>query len=101
VFTKRGKTLADTILESYILNPKNSGIAYMATLLPNTFGLYNAQDYINANDSVLHIGFKSSNNIDVGHNEYALIRSNYADDFLPDKIKPKQESWFSGGYRLV
>lgn len=83
VFTKRGKTLADTILESYILNPKNSGIAYMATLLPNTFGLYNAQDYINANDSVLHIGFKSSNNIDVGHSEYALIRSNYADDFLP------------------
>lgn len=83
VFTKRGKTLADTILELYISNPKSSGIAYMAALLPNTFGLYNAQDYINATDSVLHIGFKSSNNIDVGHSEYALIRANYADDFLP------------------
>ncbi len=29
------------------------------------------------------------------------VDSDNADDFLPDKIKPKQESWFSGGYRLV
>lgn len=83
VFTKRGKTLADTILEAYIRNPKNSGISYMAPLLPNTFALYNTQEYINANDSVLHVGFKSSNNIDVGHSEYTLIRANYAEDFLP------------------
>lgn len=83
VFTKRGKTLADTIIESYIRSPKNSGISYMAPLLPNVFALYNTQEYVNANDSVLHIGFKNSTNIDVGHNEYALIRTNYAEDFLP------------------
>lgn len=83
VFTKRGKTLADTIIETYIRNPKNSGISYMAPLLPSTFALYNTQEYVNANDSVLHIGFKSSTNIDVGHNEFTLIRANYAEDFLP------------------
>ena len=83
VFTKAGKTLADTIIASYISNPRNSGIAYMAPLLPNVFALYNTQQYVNAKDSVLHIGYETGNNNDVVHNEYTLIRENYADDFLP------------------
>ena len=29
------------------------------------------------------------------------VDSDNADDFLPDKIKPSQDRWFSGGYRLV
>jgi len=83
VYTLEGKTLADSILESYILNSKASGIAYFAPLLPNVFALYNSQSYINANDSVLHIGYSTgSGNVET-HNQYSLIRSNYADDFLP------------------
>ena len=83
VYTQAGKTLADSVLETYILNPKSSGIAYFAPILPNVFGLYNSQSYINANDSVLHIGYSTgSSDVEV-HNQYSLIRSNYADDFLP------------------
>lgn len=83
VYTKRGKTLSDTIIASYIANPRNSGIAYMAPILPNTFALYNSQEYINANDSVFHVGFANGTTDDVSHEQFALIRENYADDFLP------------------
>jgi hypothetical protein len=83
IFTKTGKTLSDTICESYIGLPTATGISYMAPIQPNIFGLYNAGDYINANDSVLHIGFATSRNDDVSHSAYNLIKSNYATDFLP------------------
>lgn len=83
VFENIGKTLADSVIQAYILSPKSSGIAYFAPLLPNVFGLYNCSPYINANDSVLHIGYSTGTNNDVPHSRYSLIRANYADDFLP------------------
>jgi len=83
VFNQQGKTLADSVISSYIANPLSSGIAYMAPLLPNTFALYNSDSYINANDSVFHVGFGASAGNDVSHQEFTLIRENYPDDFLP------------------
>lgn len=80
---KLGKTLSDSIVASYIANPRNSGIAYMAPILPNAFALYNCSPYINANDSVFHVGFANGTSNDVAHNEFTLIRENYPDDFLP------------------
>lgn len=80
---KIGKTLVDSVLETYITNSQASGIAYWEPLLPNAFGLYNAQQYINANDSVLHIGYATTNDDGVSHSEYTLIRADFADDFLP------------------
>ena len=83
VFTKTGKTLSDTICESYIASPISTGISYMAPIQPNVFGLYNCGSNINATDTALHIGFATGTNDDVSHSVYSLIRSNYADDFLP------------------
>jgi hypothetical protein len=83
IFKERGKTLSDTILESYVKNPRTSGISFFAPLLPNTFALYNSEEYINANDSVLHIGYATGKTDDAAHTEYSLIRENFADDFLP------------------
>lgn len=80
---KRDKTLADSTIAAYIADPKNSGIAYMAPVLPNTFALYNAGDYFNANDTVFHIGYANGTTDDVVHTEYTLIRENFNDDFLP------------------
>jgi hypothetical protein len=88
IFVNQGKTLADSIIERYLQSPKDSGISYFAPLLPNVFGLYNSQPYINATDTILNIGFAVGNNDDVVHNSYDLIRVNYADDFLPGV--PKQ-----------
>ena len=83
IASQRGKTLSDTIIANYIANPQNSGIAYMAPLLPNTFALYNSLEYINANDTVFHVGYSNGTSSDVAHQEFSLIRENYADDFLP------------------
>ena len=83
IFEKLDKTLADSIIQSYIAQPQASGISYFAPLLPNIFGLYNASDYINANDSVFHLGYSSGITNDPSHTVYSLIRANYADDFLP------------------
>jgi hypothetical protein len=80
---KLGKNLSDTIIASYIANPRASGVAYMAPILPNAFALYNCSPYINANDSVFHVGFANGTSDDVAHNEFTLVRENYPDDFLP------------------
>jgi hypothetical protein len=82
VFTLIGKTLADSTLESYISQPQQSGISYFAPLLPSVFGLYNCAAYINAKDTVLHIGYSETTNDDVAHNQYSLIRDGYPEDFL-------------------
>jgi len=78
-----GKRLSDTIIASYIANPRASGVAFMAPILPNAFALYNCSPYINANDSVFHVGFANGTNDDAAHNEFTLVRENYPDDFLP------------------
>jgi len=83
IFTKLGKTLSDNIIQSYIASPINSGISYFAPLEQDIFALYNCADNINANDTVLHIGYSTGTNDDVSHSLYNLIRTNYADDFLP------------------
>jgi len=79
----RGKTLSDNIIARYIANPRNSGIAYVAPLLPNTFALYNSEEYFDGNNSIFHIGYANGTGSDVSHSEYTLIRENYPDDFLP------------------
>jgi|694.fasta_scaffold01030_38 hypothetical protein len=83
IFTLRGKTLADSIIQSYIASPINSGISYFVPLEQDIFALYNCANNINANDTVLHIGYSTGTNDDVSHSLYNLIRTNYADDFLP------------------
>ena len=83
IFTKTGKTLADSIIQSYIVSPISTGISYFAPLLPNVFALYNSYANINANDTVLHVGFATGTNDDVSHELFSLIRANYSDDFLP------------------
>lgn len=83
IFRKEGKTLSDTIIESYISNPKNSGIAFFAPLRQNSFAIYNSAEYFNANDSVFHIGYANGTSDDEAHAEYTLIKEDFADDFLP------------------
>jgi len=83
IFSKTNKTLSDSVVASYIQNPIASGISFMAPLLPNTFALYNALSYFNNTDTVFHIGFANGTTDDAYHQEFALIRENYPDDFLP------------------
>ena len=89
LFTDRNKTLTDIVIEQYITNPQNSGIAYFAPLANNIYALYNAGDSIYSQQTNLHLGY-STNDVDIpGHQEYQLIRTDYPDDFLhgiPDGV---------------
>lgn len=80
--TEIGKTLTDTIVEQYIANPKNSGIAFFAPLSTNVFAFYNAKEYINNNSTNFHLGYSTSTNDNSGHQEFQLIRTNFTEDFL-------------------
>jgi hypothetical protein len=82
LFTAAGKTLTDSIIEQYIANPKNSGIAFVAPLRPNTYAFYNSKEYINNKTTNFHLGYSSSDNDNTGHQEFQLIRTNFTDDFL-------------------
>jgi hypothetical protein len=83
IFNQLGKTLSDTICEAYITAPQATGISYFAPIQSNVMGLYNCGEYVNGTDTAMHIGFATGTNDDVSHSVYSLIRSNYADDFLP------------------
>ena len=83
LFSEKGKTLTDSIIQSYITNPQGSGISYFAPLSRNTFGLFNAAEFINNTNTSIHVGFSSTSTDVSKHEEYKLIRSNYPLDFLP------------------
>jgi len=83
IYDKTGKTLSDTIIETYISNPQSSGISYFAPVSPSAFSLYNSLEYINNNDSVFHVGYSVNSGETLQHSQYQLVKTNSADDFLP------------------
>ena len=80
------KTLTDSVLESYITNPQNSGISYFAPLNQSTFALYNSRQNINGKQTNLHIGYSTGKSEAPIRGEFKLIRANFAEDFLPGFI---------------
>jgi len=85
-----GKTLSDSILENYITDPQNSGISYFAPLDASTYALYNSRDYIHGVQTNMHIGFSTGVSEAPLRNEFKLIRSNFAEDFLPGFVDPSR-----------
>ncbi len=83
LYTEQGKTLTDSIIQTYIQNPQGSGITYFSPLSSNTYALYNASEYIKGESTNIHIGFGSSSSEASKHEEFKLIRANYPTDFLP------------------
>ena len=77
-----GKTLSPIILTQYLLDPLSSGIAYLVPITTNTVGFCNSQQYIQADTSVLHLGYQTGTGIDDKHTSWTLIRENNPEDFL-------------------
>ena len=90
------KTLSPVTIAQYIETPKSSGIPYMAAVDKNIFALFNCQDNIKDQDSVLHVEFdkiETNNNV---HIEYELIRENDSTQFLSDTLYRKFLDSFCG-----
>jgi hypothetical protein len=90
VSSNKEKTLSDSVLESYISDPKNSGVPFFAPIRPNVYALYQCKEFTNDTSTNLHLGFNKGTADNPGHQEFQLIRENYPSDFLtgfPDNNK--------------
>ena len=94
--TAAGKTLSTTGVASYISNPRGSGIPYVAFVSPSATAIYNAQDQLNAYDTVISIEFDKQYTDDNVHVQYDLLPQDRADGFLPDNLYVKLQDSFCG-----
>jgi len=91
-----GKTLPATGVASYILDPRSSGLPYIAALNASTVAIYNAQRLLNAKSTILSIGFDRQLNDAIVHQEYQIIIDGDADSFLNSNLYRKLLDSFCG-----
>jgi len=94
--TQKGKTLPVSTVSNYIENPKASGITYIAPINSSTIALYNAVDYINAQDTIISIEFDKELTEDNVHVEYELIAQDREDSFISSNLYRKMQDSFCG-----
>jgi hypothetical protein len=98
VATAQGKTLSPTAIASYILNPSNSGLPYIAALSPNAIAIYNADTLLSAFDTILHVEYdrQATGGQNDTHTEYEFIADGKAADFLNPNLYRKFLDSFCG-----
>jgi len=96
VSTQQGKTLSADTVSRYIESPKSSGIAYIAPINASTIAIYNANDIIQAEDTIINIEFDREYTTDNVHVEYELIAQDKADGFLSNNLYRKLQDSFCG-----
>jgi hypothetical protein len=96
VNTTAGKKLSTTAIANYIANPRSSGISYLAALNASTVAIYNVNELISAQDTILHIEYDRIKNDDNVHQEYELIADGVDDSFLSDNLYLKLQDSLSG-----
>jgi hypothetical protein len=84
-----GKTLSASGVASYIQDPRNSGLPYIAALNASTVAIYNAFDLLNAQNTILSVGYDQQLNNDNVHQEFQLIADGRSDAFLNDNLYRK------------
>ena len=94
--TQKGKTLPVSTVASYIDNPRGSGIAYLAPINASTVALYNAGEYIEAQDTIISIEFDKELTEDNVHVEYELIAQDREDSFISSNLYRKMQDSFCG-----
>jgi hypothetical protein len=94
--TQKGKTLPVSTVANYIDNPRASGITYIAPINASTIALYNAGDYINAQDTIISIEFDKEYTDDNVHVEYELIAQDREDSFISSNLYRKLQDSFCG-----
>ena len=90
------KTLSLQSIQQYILNPRSSGISYIAAINPSTVAIYNSNSDFVAQENVLHISYDivpQDNNI---HVEYDLIQQDNPRQFMDDATYEKFVDSFAG-----
>jgi hypothetical protein len=79
------RTLSVKALESYITNPKDQGIPYLALLAPNAVAVYNVTNQLVGNDVVIHLDVAAVRNNNLLHNEWQLVQQNAGAESIPSR----------------
>jgi len=83
------RNLSIKSLESYISNPKDQGIPYIALIAPNSFAIYNSNNNLRSNKIILHLDLGLGKGQGVIHSEYELIQQDNELQIFPQKIIDK------------
>jgi len=94
--TQKGKTLPISTVANYIEDPRASGIAYIAPINASTIALYNAADYIVAQDTILSIEFDRELTESNVHVEYELVPQDKPDGWISNNLYRKLQDSFCG-----
>lgn len=78
----RGKTVSPVSVSRQLIDPRNSGVAFFAPLTTNAVALFNSNNYIRDNSTVIHIGFGNSSNSDNAQLKWELLQTNKKESFL-------------------
>lgn len=89
VATGAGKTLSPVAVSNYILDPRSSGLPYIAGINASTIAIYNAQNVLNASNTILSIGFDREITDAVIHQEYQIITDGIDSSFLNTNLYRK------------
>ena len=92
----KNKTLSTSAIAQYIDNPRSSGIAYIAPLDASSVAIYNCQQLIEAQDTVLHVEFDREFTTDNVHIEYQLVPQDRADGWITDLLYRKLQDSLCG-----
>jgi hypothetical protein len=93
--TAAGKYNSVASIKAAIENPLSQGVAYAAFLRNDTVALYNVNQHLVGQSSVLHLG-SFSPDADLIHNEYALVQEGNANSVIPPAILAKFIDSLSG-----
>jgi len=93
---KTNRSLSAKSLQTYITDPKNQGIPYVAALSPNSIALYNSNDNLRADKIILHIDLQKSQGQNLIHSEYELIKQGSNSQTFPQKIISKLKDSLTG-----
>ena len=94
--TQKGKTLPISTVANYIEDPRASGIAYIAPINASTIALYNAADYIVAQDTIISIEYDRELTDSNVHVEYELVPQDKPDGWISTNLYRKLQDSFCG-----
>ena len=76
-------------IANMIKSPATQGIPYAAIIQDNALAMYSANQYLNADRTIMHIDYEKLANENIIHNEYELIQENSPNAIIPSDIVSK------------
>ena len=93
---KSRRTLSTTSLETYIVNPKDQGIPYLALLAPNAVAVYNITNKLSGDNVAIHLDTTIKQNTNVIHNEWQLVQQGAGAESIPLRVINKLKDSLTG-----